>query len=208
MRFSILGCLFVSFLWIHSTPLYATHTATPQEFTEPAEFCFPKTTIRSKLGDFSNVILDHHIIVREEDQFRYGDIFVGLRRKTQPDVLWLTDGTSWADAFDSNQTPKAYPVMLPYGNGTLQPVMHATLSNEPIDVRSLIGDSEIWMGYGLREEFENSKASFDDMVAHQRYELVWDITGPAPHSGLPGLSTAICFVVTQMKEIIHTVNTQ
>ena len=114
------------------------------KFSAPAEYCFPQTSVRSELGKFDKVILDHNLIVNEQDHFKSGDIFVGFRRKSQPDILWLTNGTSWLNAADnSDTTPKAYSIILPNGDGKLQPIMPITLSNEPIDVSAYVGDGEV-----------------------------------------------------------------
>ena len=57
------------------------------KFSAPAEYCFPQTSVRSELGKFDKVILDHNLIVNEQDHFKSGDIFVGFRRKSQPDIV-------------------------------------------------------------------------------------------------------------------------
>lgn len=64
------------------------------KFSAPAEYCFPQTSIRSESGKFDKIFLDHNLIINEQDHFKVGDIFVGFRRKSQPEILWLTNGTS------------------------------------------------------------------------------------------------------------------
>ncbi|UJP08477.1 MAG: hypothetical protein LZF84_05085, partial [Nitrosomonas sp.] len=156
------------------------------KFSAPAQYCFPQTSVRSELGKFDKVILDHNVIINEQDHFKNGDIFVGFRRKSQPDVIWLTDGISWLNAADTaNTTPKNYPVILPNGDGTLQPVMPITLSNEPVDVSAYVGDGEVWVGYGLKPAGETWEKSYADMISNNRFNKIWDITGSTPASGLP-----------------------
>lgn len=175
------------------------------KFSAPAEYCFPQTSVRSELGKFDKVILDHNVIISEQDHFKNGDIFVGFRRKSQPDVIWLTDGTSWLNAADTaNTTPKNYPVILPNGNGTLQPVMPITLSNEPVDVSAYVGDGEVWVGYGLKPAGETWEKSYADMISNSRFNKIWDITGSTPASGLPGDLLTICLTATEMETTVIT----
>lgn len=175
------------------------------EFSTPAEYCFPQTSVKSELGKFDRVLLDHNLIINEEDHFKTGDIFVGFRRKSQPDTLWLTDGTSWLNAADtSDATPKAYPVILPNGDGKLQPVMPIAFSNEPIDVSAYVGDGEVWVGYGLRAEGETWEKSYEDMVSNRRFNKIWEITGPTTASGLPSDLPTICLMAIKMRTTVIT----
>lgn len=176
------------------------------EFVLPAKYCFPQTFIRSEFGRFDSVILDHNIIIDEENHFKHGDLYVAFRRKSQPDVLWFTDGTSWYSTADED-IPKAYPTILPHGDGRLQPVMPIMLSHTPIDVSAFVGDGEIWVGYGVKAEGEPWHESFRDMLENQRYELIWDIIGPTPFSGLRGVHPVICLTATEMKKIVLVART-
>ncbi|MBK6619027.1 MAG: hypothetical protein IPG31_11970 [Nitrosomonas sp.] len=174
------------------------------EFSAPAEYCFPQTSVKSEFGKFDKVTLDHNLIVNEQDYFKTGDIFIGFRRKSQPDTLWLTDGVSWHNAADNNEgRPIAYPVMLPNGDGKLQPVMPITLM-EPIDVSAYVGDGEVWVGYGLKTEGETSKKSYEDMISNQRFEKIWEITGSTPVSGLRGDLPTICLMAIEMRTTVMT----
>jgi len=176
------------------------------KFSAPAEYCFPQTSVRSELGKLDKVILDHNLIVNEQDHFKSGDIFVGFRRKSQPDILWLTNGTSWLNAADnSDTTPKAYSIILPNGDGKLQPIMPITLSNEPIDVSAYVGDGEVWVGYGLRAGGETWEKSYEEMISNRRFNKIWEITGSTPTSGLPGDLLTICLMATEMKTTINTI---
>jgi hypothetical protein len=209
MKFSIQKLLTsaTSIFLIAATSSQAGITATTTEFSAPAEYCFPQTSLRSEFGKFDKVILDHRLIIRKEDHFKTGDIFVGFRRKSQPDVLWLTDGVSWQNAADDSDTPRAFPIYAPNNSdGKLQPIMSITLSNEPTDVSAYIGDGEIWTGYGLRAEGETWKESFEDMMSNQRFEKIWEITGFTPAIGLQGTQPTICLTTTGMKEIVLTVD--
>lgn len=170
------------------------------EFSAPAEYCFPQTSVRSELGKFDRVFLDHNLIVNEQDHFKTGDVFVGFWRKGQPDTIWLTDGTSWFNIADNSKvTSKAYSAMLPSGDGKLQPVMPITLSRGPIDVSGFVGEGEVWIGYGLRAEGETWEKSYEDMISNQRFDIVWEIAGPTAVSGLPSDLPAICLMVAGMR---------
>lgn len=166
------------------------------KYSAPAEYCFPQTSVRSELGKFDKVILDHNLIVNEQDHFKSGDIFVGFRRKSQPDILWLlTNGTSWLNASDNSvTTSKAHS-----GYAKLQPVIPITLSHEPIDVSAYVGDGEVWVGYGLRSEGETWEKSYQEMINNRRFNKIWEITGSTPASGLPGDLLTICLTATEME---------
>lgn len=174
------------------------------KFTAPADYCFPQTSVRSEFGKFNRIILDHNVIINEQDHFKTGDIFVGFRRKSQPDIIWLTDGNTWLNANDNNTTPKNYPIILPNGDGTLQPVMPITLSSEPIDVSGFVGDGEVWVGYGLKTTGETWEKSYADMIDKSRFSKIWDIIGPTPASGLPDDLPTICLKATEMKTTVIT----
>ncbi len=170
------------------------------KFSTPAEYCFPQTSVRSEFGKFDKVILDHNVIINEQDHFKDGDIFIGFRRKSQPDVIWLTNGSEWINASNDNTTLLSYPVMLSNEDDRLQPIMPIMLSHDPIDVRAFINDGEVWVGYGLRAAGENQEKSYADMISNNRFYKIWDIIEPTPVSGLLGLPT-ICLTATEMKTV-------
>lgn len=203
MKFRIQKFLLASMLLICGI----SSQADTVKFSAPAEYCFPQTSVRSEFGKFDKVILDHNVIINEQDHFKPGDIFVGFRRKSQPDVIWLTDGTSWLNAADNDDTtPKNYPVILPNGADKLQPVMPIMLSHEPIDVSAFVDDGEVWVGYGLRTADETWEKSYADMISNSRFSKIWDITGSTPASGLPGDLPTICLTATEMKTTVFTLN--
>lgn len=195
------------FLLAHTLLLSATllHADTVK-FSAPAKYCFPQTSVRGELGKFDKVILDHNVIINEQDHFKTGDIFVGFRRKSQPDVIWLTNGAIWLNAADSNDsTPRNFSVIFPNGDGgTLQPVMPITLSNEPIDISAYVGDGEVWVGYGLKPAGETWEKSYADMISNSRFNKIWDITGSTPAAGLPGDLLTICLTATEMETTVIT----
>ncbi len=175
------------------------------QYSAPAEYCFPQTSVRSEFRKFDKIILDHNLVVNQQDHFKTGDVFVGFRRKSQPDALWLTNGSRWVNAADNSESESlAYPVILPNSDGTLQPVMPVTLSREPIDVSTYVEDGEVWVGYGLKVEGESWKKSFEDMMSDQRYKRIWDITGLTPESGLPANMPTICLKASEMRTVVLT----
>lgn len=180
-------------------------TSETTEFSAPAEYCFPQTSLR---GEFDKIILDHHVIIPPEDHFKSGDIFVGARFKSQPDTLWLTNGVSWWNADDDidNPGPKAYSSF-----SKLQPVIPVLVNYTPADVSAFVGDGEIWVGYGLRSEAETWRESFEEMKSSQRFSLLWEIgvagsTLPSPIVGLHSLLPTICLTATKMTTTIHVAN--
>jgi hypothetical protein len=160
------------------------------EFSKPGQYCFDQTSLRGKLD---KTILEHHLIIPPEDHFKTGDVFVGFRRSSQPDALWLTDGFQWR-AYDDNELP-----YMPFkGDIKLEPVIKAEVFHTPKDVTEYAGDGEIWVGYGVRQdETETREDSFQDMINNQRYYRIWQIG----HL-LDGLDPKICLTTTKMEERI------
>ncbi|MGZ5051966.1 MAG: hypothetical protein ACXWF8_04705 [Methylobacter sp.] len=161
-------------------------------FTTPTEYCFEQTVLR---GDLDKTTLDYNLIIDTNDQFKNGNVFVGFRRRSQPDALWLSNGTSWS-AYDSGNPVDVYANSYLTRYGSLQPVMHLPIIYLPQDLTAFAGDGEIWVGYGLRNSAtETVKDAYQDMINNQRYKMIWSIG-----IGLVGSTTAarICLSATQM----------
>ncbi|MBL8498167.1 hypothetical protein ABF87_04630 [Nitrosomonas sp. JL21] len=195
--------LFLISILLFNASLSQADSTAITKFSTPAEYCFPQTSLR---GGFDKIILDHHVIISPEDHFKNGDVFVGARFKSKPDVLWLTDGFSWWNIDDNHENagPKSYT------SGKLQPIVPTSISYNPVDVTEFIEDGEIWVGYGLRSESETWRESFEDMKRSQRFNLVWEIGVPGfsfPSAGLHGVLPNICLTATEMKTIVLIVQT-
>ena len=55
--------------------------------SEPTDYCITQTLIR---GDYQNLIIDHNLIIPEEDHLKAADIFVAARLKSDPESFcWL-----------------------------------------------------------------------------------------------------------------------
>ncbi|WAK03337.1 hypothetical protein [Methylobacter sp. YRD-M1] len=166
------------------------------EFSEPGQYCFEQTSLR---GKFDKTILAHHLIIPPEDHLKTGDVFVGFRRSSQPDALWLTDGSQWR-AYNDNE----FPYMAFKRNIRLEPVIKAEVFHAPKDVTEYVEDGEIWIGYGVRkDETETKEDSFQDMISNQRYYRVWRIGDLV----VDGLNPEICLTTTQITERIRIVGT-
>lgn len=157
------------------------------------EYCFEQTSQR---GGLDRTILEHHLIVPPEDHFKPGEVFVGFRRKSEPDKLWLYGiWRDWID-FDDNQYlyPKAFiPV------SKLEPVIEVPIFLDPTDVTEFAGDGEIWVGYGLRkDETSTEEDAFQDMMSNHRYYRLWQIGGSIEKN------PTVCLTTTQMVEDTST----
>ncbi|WP_374563505.1 hypothetical protein, partial [Nitrosomonas sp.] len=92
------------------------------KFTSPGEICFPQSYLYAETNNFKSVMLKHYLIVRKEDHYKTGDVFVGFRLKSQPDELWLYNGgVSWI-MHENGKVPKffANSAQIPFAQ--LQPV--------------------------------------------------------------------------------------
>ncbi|MGJ0431539.1 hypothetical protein [Methylobacter sp.] len=158
-------------------------------FSEPMEYCFEQTSLR---GGLDRTIQDHHLIVPPEDHFKLGDVFVGFRRKSEPDKLWLYG--IFGNWIDSNDTQYLYSRSV-YSMRKLEPVIDVSIFLDPTDVTEFVGDGEIWVGYGLRKgETSTEEDSFQDMMDNQRYYRLWQIGGSIEKN------STICLTATQMEE--------
>ena len=159
-------------------------------FSEPMEYCFEQTSLR---GGLDRTILEHHLIVAPEDHFKAGEVFVGFRRKSEPDKLWLY--SSWGAWSDSDDDQFLYSKSV-YSMQKLEPVINVSIFLDPTDVTEFVGDGEIWVGYGLRkDEIEApDEVAFQDMMDNQRYYRLWQIGGSIEKN------STICLTTTQMEE--------
>ncbi|WP_442497215.1 hypothetical protein [Methylobacter sp. sgz302048] len=165
----------------------AQYVENTMKFSEPGQYCFEQTTLR---GAPDKTILDHHLLIPPEDHLKTGDVFVGFRRNSQPDALWLYNGSTWVAA-DDNQYPYSKAFII---SSKLESVIPTSISYyAPIDVAEFAGDGEIWVGYGLRKDAEATEEdSFQDMISNRRYYRVWQIGGSVDRQSV------ICLPVTQM----------
>ncbi|UJP00513.1 MAG: hypothetical protein LZF64_01630 [Nitrosomonas sp.] len=218
--------LAVSCVFLLGTPLAQADYEFNTKFSEPGKMCFPQTSLRAEPNKFSNIMLDHYLIVSKEDHFKGGLVYVGFRLKSQPDELWLFDGANWVKRSDSDSPspfiPREY-ASLP--TGQLQPIMHTFVSNYPIDASAFVGDGELWVGYGVSSVplpkgaispcdsecpgGNTSQEIFDEMMSSGRFRLIWEIGNPQVATvGDLGLPSTICLSIPEMTEIEHILTTQ
>jgi hypothetical protein len=137
------------------------------------------------------------LIIPSEDHFKTGDVFVGFRSSSQPDVLWLKDGSQWR-AYDDNE----FPDMAFKGNIRLEPVIKVEVFHAPKDVTEYAGDGEIWVGSGVRQdETETKEDSFQDMINNRCYYRVWRVGDLV----VDGLNPEICLATTKMEERVDII---
>lgn len=169
------------------SPALAAELLETTVFSAPAEYCVEQTSLR---GTLKNTILEHHLIIPPEDHFKAGDIFVAARFKSRPDEIWLTNGVSWRTQ-NSNGPLNVYRA-----SEQMNPVIPISVFFHPMDVSAVVGDGQIWVGYGLRSEMEDARISFNEMLTHGRYDLIWEAGSAGV--GADGISRKICFTTTGM----------
>lgn len=133
-------------------------------------YCFDKLVVR---GNPAHTTLDYVLVIpNEEDQQKVGDIFVGFRRKSNPDTLWLQGFFDSWSLYDSSKDPVAV-----LSTSSLPPVLQLNIINIPVDLTAFLGDGEVLVGYGRRTNTSSGiKDSFDDMVASKHYSVVWVVS--------------------------------
>lgn len=203
MKDYISRLLLVITIFILTSKTIQADIVTETEFSEPAEYCFSQTILRSAFKEFDRIFLDYNLIVNKEDHFKKGHVFVAFRQKSKPEKIWLFSGTSWKNV-DSDDRPNTFPDYHPNDlEGKLNPVIPVAIAApaNPVDATPYIGDGEILVGYGLGE---NRLATYQDMIDNQRFKVIWDVSESSPFLGVRGLRPIICLSVTGMKEIIQT----
>lgn len=170
------------------------------ESTEPTSYCVAQTEVR---GEYESLVINHNMIIPPVDHFKVGDIFVGARLKSQPDALWLLTGVAWRkinNTVDLRNSHYKHFEQLPM-------VAPVSIFNNPIDLTGVVGDAQIWVGYGLRSVTESAVESFNEMTMSGRYELLWEAL-PSPYKPASGVGSpyaSICFEITAIRKIVHAV---
>ncbi|SDY68078.1 hypothetical protein [Nitrosomonas halophila] len=172
-------------------------------FSEPGKICFPQTSLYASSEELTSVMLDHHLVVNEEDHFKVGDVFVVFRLKGH-DGLWLYNGSEWRENFDP--TNYEFFIQNPYlKSNRLQPIIPTSVSNYPINVNEYIGIGELWVGYGLRSEEETAQVSYNEMIESGRLNLIWEVGESIVPKEAPLTVPTLCISITEMTEIIHLI---
>lgn len=189
---------------------------TETEFSEPGLVCFPQTSLHARDRKWDSVMLNHYVIVDKQDHFKSGSIFVMFRPKSQPEKVWLYDGFRWENIENTDHPltyNRVYHPRMTMNASKLQPVLHVTISRNPIDVTPYVNDGEIWVGYGLLKENDTTRESFDEMVSSSRFERVWEIgKGNVPTEDeedlIPLSDTTICLNMSGMTLIDSRITPQ
>jgi len=195
---------------LYATSILALAGETETVLTSPGKLCFTQTSLRSELDRYDNVILDHYVVISKEHHFKEGLVFVGFRRKSRPDELWLFSGTIWEkyqnDLIDSSPVP-FIPKVQTIPTGQLQPIMPTTISVAPIDPSAYVDDGEIWIGYGLSSSTGTTETFFE-MIGSNRFKRIWEV-GKRLNEGeeFPYPPSNICLTITKIIEIDHLVGT-
>ncbi|MGZ5051965.1 MAG: hypothetical protein ACXWF8_04710 [Methylobacter sp.] len=158
-------------------------------FTAPAAFCFQQTVLR---GEPDRTTLEHNLIIDTPDHFKNGNVFVGFRRRSRPDALWLLNNNLKWSAYDSNNPIDFDPYQLTTTT-PLQPVIPVPIIPLPLNLTAFLEDGEIWVGYGLRNSAQVTvKDAYQDMINNPRYKKIWSIGGTP-------ISKLICLTATQIR---------
>ena len=170
------------------------------ESSEITEYCIPQTSVR---GGYEDLMIDHNMIIPPSDHFKRADVFIAARLKSDPNALWLLSGITWKSIESAADLPRAQ-----YKSYAQLPlVVPVSVFNSPFDVTGMMGDVELWTGYGFRSESESTVESFNEMVAASRFEILWEAPSqlsPFPELGLRGPYSQICMETSVVKKTILT----
>lgn len=183
-----------------TSPPYYTKTTT---YTQPDNYCLSQGTWN---GDLSHATLQYLLTVSPTDHNKYGDIFLGFRRKSIPDKLWLygfsilpsgiATKAEWVP-YDQGQVPVAYSI----GQSLPATTMIHILEN-PTDITSFQDDGEVFAGYGLRnnESSTTPQDSFNEMLAQKRFTSIWQVKN---QQSATKFGHWICFKFNEITERIE-----
>ena len=175
-------------------------------FSKPARYCFDQGYLGT---DMRRATLSYNLVIPPADHFKPGDIYVGFRQRSVPDVLWIPlpgNLNLWSKY--NPQQQEVVPFQKAIIDG-LQPVEPLYIVQNPIDLTRLIGDGELLVGYGLRTTAQATpKDSFQDMLDNKRFSVIWVVGSGAIGGGMAvyGVqnfpSKRICLKVTEMTQQI------
>lgn len=185
--------------------LMAAAMADLAETTESAgatTYCVPQTLVR---GGYDNLMIDHNMIIPAADHSKRGDIYVGARLKSDPEALWLLSGITWRRIESAEDLSNAQY----QGFNQLPLVVPVSVFYSPFDASALVGDVEIWIGYGLRSATGSAADSYHEMTSNERYELLWQALPPPyiPTSGVSSPYAILCLETSSVEKRVLTVTT-
>ena len=155
-----------------SLPPYHTETHT---YAKSAQYCFSRGEWS---GDSALMTLSYQLVVTTKNQARYGDIFVGFRRKSDPTHLWLLGNASQGEKtwlqYDGASIPASFET-----SQALAPVTNLSIISKPTDLKAVADDAEVLVGYGLRPNGSLKTTptdSFQEMLVNERFKVIWNNT--------------------------------
>jgi hypothetical protein len=153
-------------------------------------------------GDLGKAVLRYRLVIAPEHQRRYGDIFVGLRRRSAPDKLWLYGFSLDASGRVSSLDWRLYdgqsvPMAAEMGQ-SFSAIHTVDILPRATDLTSLAGDAELLLGYGVRNNAVGSTPAdaFKEMVDARRYSVIWQIDAQTPAR----FGTFACVPFTELKQ--------
>jgi hypothetical protein len=128
-------------------------------------------------GNLKSATLLYRLVIRPEDLSKHADIFVGYRRRGDPDRLWLLTPSQTWEPYSADSAPPAAQV-----GQVLQAVHAVPILDTPTDLAQLPADGEVWVGYGprLNAPGSSTRDSFRHMLDQQRFTRIWSVEAPPP----------------------------
>lgn len=167
-----------------------SYAAQDVPFPPATEFCLDQLILR---GSLAHTTLDYILVIPSEDQLKKGDVFVGFRRKSNPDVIWLKSSSSdnWS-VYDGSGEPVAFQQ-----SNQLPPLIQLNILQQPTDLTAYAFDGQIVVGYGRRNWSDATiKDSFQDMVTSKHYSVIWEVMEPKV------FPTKLCLNATGLRYVL------
>ena len=170
---------------------FETEYSIPDNF----EYCFSEVVIE---GGYEDLKFNYNFVIENEDHVNnFGNVFVAARFESMPGKWWLKSSGRWTQYNEiEDVTPESS-----YFNGNLPRIITISIFNGREDVSAMIGDAELWLGYGLGSD---PSVAFDEMLNNERFSLVWQADVRHPEIGLTAPMANLCISPTKLvKKIIH-----
>lgn len=175
------------------------------QLPEPQEYCIYSLKRQGSLSETTRIV---YTFVPEKSGHigQPVDFFVGFRRRSQPEQLWLLHTPRYAYEVEAVEyppgtTPTPYhSYQSPFTLGRLNSLTIFS-SSLPVDLTNLAtmgNEGEILAGYGLRADAASTAAdSFQEMLDNSRFAVVW-------RAGSNDGISQICFEYSKIRIVPNT----
>jgi hypothetical protein len=175
------------------------------QLPEPQEYCVYSLKRQGSLSETTRIV---YTLVPEKSEHigQAADFFVGFRRSSQPEQLWLLHTPRSADEVEALEyTPGTSPTpyhsyQSPFTLGRLNSltIFSSALPANLTELATRGNEGEILIGYGLHTDTASTTMdSFQEMLDNSRFVVVW-------RAGSNDGISQICFEYSKIRIVPNT----